>query len=466
MRIVHDFLTTWQSLLGLTLLALFLGAGIAAPSLAPDLYQTSSPTLQRLPLPPSPEAPLGTLPGPVDVAHELVWGILPALRLGLVAALTTATVGTIIGAASAYHGGLVNRLVLRIADAFLAFPLIAALVLFKTAMRPAGLLGTLTQLQQSLVGIGFDPLVATLILFSWMPYARIVNANVSRLKAVDYIQAARALGASGPRIIIRHLLPAALAPVFVLAARDVGGMVLLSATFTFIGVGGGSAWGSLLAQGRDWIIGPGGNPLIHWWTFLPATVALILFGVAWSLIGDGLSDAIALQGSSHPQRLTWIGIARRGLHRPGGVFAAAAAAGVVLGMAMGWLLPRPSGLLPAQLPKESRLEYLRMTIQSFSKTLDVDLAMRRVVALGRFADSTLREINLRMTDIPVHSVRSFTQMVNTMRAYYTDNPAGPEHGWPAGAVLFWIIVGALGASGLTAIARRLIGQSRANHPER
>lgn len=99
------------------------------------------------------------------------------------------------------------------------------------------------------------------------------------------------MGAGWFRLIFKHLVPNSLAPILVLTARDVGGMVLLQATFSFIGMGGSSMWGMLLALGRDWIISPGGI-LTNWWAFLPATIALVLFGIAWNLLGDGLNDAL------------------------------------------------------------------------------------------------------------------------------------------------------------------------------
>ncbi len=139
---------------------------------------------------------------------------------------------------------------------------------------------------------GLDAVMIAFILFSWMPHARIMNTMVMRIKQTEYVQAAQALGAGHATIIFRHLIPNAIAPVLVLAARDVGGMVLLQATFTFIGLGGNSLWGTLLVRGRDWVIGPGGNILTFWWVFLPATLALVLFGIGWNLIGDGLNEVL------------------------------------------------------------------------------------------------------------------------------------------------------------------------------
>ncbi|NJN55703.1 MAG: ABC transporter permease subunit [Anaerolineae bacterium] len=127
----------------------------------------------------------------------------------------------------------------------------------------------------------------TLILFSWMPYARMTNATVSQLRQTEYIQAAIALGASGPRLLRRHLLPNALSPVIVLMARDVGGMVVLAATFVFIGFGGDIAWAIMLVASRDFVIGLGGNPFVYWWAFVPIALALTLFALGWNLLGDG-----------------------------------------------------------------------------------------------------------------------------------------------------------------------------------
>jgi peptide/nickel transport system permease protein len=123
-----------------------------------------------------------------------------------------------------------------------------------------------------------------------MAYARLTNSRVLGLKHTEFIEAARAMGASGGRIILRHLIPNSVSPAIVLAARDIGGMVLMQATLTFIGIGGGSEWGEILATGRRWIIAPGGNPLTYWWVFVPVTLALVIFGIGWNLLGDGLND--------------------------------------------------------------------------------------------------------------------------------------------------------------------------------
>jgi hypothetical protein len=91
-------------------------------------------------------------------------------------------------------------------------------------------------------------------------------------------------------VIRRHLVPNSISPAVVLAARDVGSAVILQATIVMLGLGGNSPWGSLLAIGRKWIVS---GVLNYWWVYVPITAAIVLFGVTWNLVGDGLSEALA-----------------------------------------------------------------------------------------------------------------------------------------------------------------------------
>lgn len=307
MRTFRSFLAHRQNLLGLAIVMLFIIVAAAAPTISPsDTPGEPSPVkivgkrVDMNPHPPDERAPLGTLPGQVDVFHSLIWGSRSALLFGLTVTLVTAVFGILIGAASGYFGGWANEVIMRITDAMLAFPLIAGVVLIRQVQMVAS--RTLTfqafwQVSFSWFEDSFlpalssvDPLLLAFILFSWMPYARLMNTVVQQVKGVEFITAARALGAGHTGIIVRHLIPNTITPAVVLAARDVGGIVLLQATFTFIGMGGDSVWGNLLVSGRDWVIGPGGNLLTYWWTYLPATLGLVLFGIGWNLLGDGLND--------------------------------------------------------------------------------------------------------------------------------------------------------------------------------
>ena len=238
--------------------------------------------------------------GKLDVFYTLVWGSRSALRFGLSAACFTAIIGILVGAISGYVGGWVKGLLMRTTDAFLAFPIIAGVVFF---LQLLNLSEAFSNTQGVTMGGGpppvnpiialfelIDPVLLALILFSWMPYARMTYAQVLNIRQAEFVQAARALGAGSGRIIFRHLIPNSIAPAIVMAASQVGGMVLLQATLTFIGIPAGSEWGEILAIGRRWIIGPLNNPLGYWWVFIPITSALVLFGIGWNLLGDGLND--------------------------------------------------------------------------------------------------------------------------------------------------------------------------------
>ena len=306
------FLRHWQNLLGLGLVIIFSAVAISASYLAP-LHQGESYQSFRLvkslkgglPFSPRPEAPLGTVATGVggrqlDVLYTVVWGTRSALTFGLSAVFFTAIIGILIGAVSAFAGGWVKGLMMRITDAFLAFPIIAGVVFFlqlqnltlsysSSAGIPTNGATASPNLLIALFGT-IDPVLLALILFSWMPYARLTYAQVLNIHQAEFVQAAQALGASSSRIIFRHLIPNSIAPAIVMAASQVGGMVLLQATLTFIGLPAGSEWGEMLALGRRWIIGPLNSPLGYWWVFLPITSALVLFGISWNLLGDGLND--------------------------------------------------------------------------------------------------------------------------------------------------------------------------------
>lgn len=318
MRPVQRFFARWQNWLGLALVLVFVFAAIAAPLLSPEdpkkpgaMKVIGRPTVLQ-PQPPSQAAPLGTLSNQVSVYHAVVWGSRSALSFGLTVTLISAFIGAIIGLSSAYFGGFLNAFLMRITDAFLSFPVIAGIVmvqqLISTALYNGGIriffqgIGLVTPSGGFIYDpnefpammtflLNLDPTLIALLLLSWMPYARIMNTMVLRLKQTEYVQAARVAGARHGRIIIKHLLPNAITPLIVLAARDVAGMVVLQATFVFIGFGKGSPWATILVNGRDWIYSQGGI-LTYWWVFLPATLALVAFGIGWNLLGDGLNDAL------------------------------------------------------------------------------------------------------------------------------------------------------------------------------
>jgi len=315
MRGRREFFAHWENKLGLLLVFVFLVGAVFAPLISPQdeknpgAFKQVGRQTDLYPHPPSRDAILGTLPSQYDVFHTLVWGMRSAMGFGLLVAVGSFMLGVFFGSVAGYAGGFVNSLMMRIADAFLTFPIVAGVVFLQQLIGMSinamggtfyfniGTLGKILYFAEEPTAFmtlltKVDPVMIILILFSWVPYARLVNSIVLTLKQTDYVQAARALGGSSLWVVRRHLIPNSIGPALVLGARDVGSAVILQATFTFIGLGGSSPWGILLSMGRKFVLGTGGSLLTHWWVYLPVTLAVILFGVAWNLVGDGLNDVL------------------------------------------------------------------------------------------------------------------------------------------------------------------------------
>jgi peptide/nickel transport system permease protein len=293
----------WQSIAALLAVLLIVLVAALAPVLAPAQDAGGSPYYKIVcdqrrcqPQPPSADSPLGTIKE-FDVLHTLIWGMRQALIFGVVTSGLTALIGISLGAIAGFTGGWLDQLIMRFCDGFLAFPIIAAVAMFSQViayLTPESYGLSMAAFQaipeepnflQSLI-LNSDPVLVALILFSWMPYTRIIHAQVLQIKKKEYVDAARTLGIRKGRILFRHILPNAISPAIVMLTRDIGRMVVLQASLTYIGVSNSSAWATLLTTGKDWIIGPGGDLMTRWWIYLPITLAIVLFGVSWNLLGD------------------------------------------------------------------------------------------------------------------------------------------------------------------------------------
>ena len=313
MAVLKRFFSRWQNWLGLFIVTTFVLMAIFAPLLSPkdpdgrpDLNQSRL----RIPQPPGPGAPLGTLPDQSSIFDALIWGTRDALKFGVGVTAIIFFIGTLVGTIAAFLGGRANALLMGTTDAFLAFPVIAGVVFF--AQLNNALLANLLQGTEhagfpldSIQALGIREIITPLMtpfmrlnpaalafaMLLWVPYARVMNASVMRLKRVEYVLAAKVSGVKNFRVMLRHLIPNAIAPVLVMAAMDVGALVVLQTTFSYIGLGNSTPWAMALLMGRDWIFSPKGI-IEYWWVFLPITVALILFGIGWNLLGDGLIEAM------------------------------------------------------------------------------------------------------------------------------------------------------------------------------
>jgi peptide/nickel transport system permease protein len=255
--------------IGAALLAVFLLAAIFGPLVAP-----ASPTrgdLDARLLGPSAEHWLGTDENGVDLLSELLHGARLALFISVVVVLICAAVGVTLGTIAGYFGGAVDEVIMRVVDILLACPgLLINLAIVAVIQRP---------------GVGI--VVFALSLTGWVAYARVARAQVLSLRERDYVAAARAVGAGPARIMSRHIVPNLLSPLIVQMTFGFGGVILIEASLSFLGVGPqlNYSWGALLDQGRGQI----------WNTQRIAMVpglAIATVVIACNLLGDGLRDRL------------------------------------------------------------------------------------------------------------------------------------------------------------------------------
>ena len=294
---------------GFFLILIFLGIAIAAPIIAPPAgdfpeipFVIPRDGYKDIPLPPNPDHPLGTLPEQYDVFYGLIWGTRMAFLVGLSITLGRTLIGVILGLISGYYKGILGDLIMRVTDAFMSMPTIAAAALMFALFAesvPLILPGGRTPdpTDSFLIESRNEQIIIlSLILFGWMQYARLIHANVISEREKEYIQATRSVGLSHRRIMFKHILPNVIKGLYVLIASDIGGMVAIVSLFYFIGLIGNSPygliadWGQIPSVSRDWILGTPSQPFLYWYTYLPAISAIALFTIGWSMIGDGLRD--------------------------------------------------------------------------------------------------------------------------------------------------------------------------------
>jgi len=266
--------------LGLALLALPVALAVAAPWLGTALgHDAFAPDLFNRFAPPSPAHPLGTDELGRDILLRLAHGARVSLAVGLATALAAAALGTLVGLLAAWRGGAADAALMRLADALLALPALPLLVLL------AGLDPAVLGLPRGEAASDILRIVAILVLFGWVGVARLARAAAISALALDYVRAARALGASEARVLARHVLPALASPVAVATALAVAGAILAESTLSFLGLGiqpPAPSWGNMLANAQDLVFSA---PLVAVWPGL-----MIVCAVAGAtLLADGLS---------------------------------------------------------------------------------------------------------------------------------------------------------------------------------
>jgi peptide/nickel transport system permease protein len=206
-----------------------------------------------------------------DIFSRLLYGGRLSLLLASSAVALAAGAGIVIGLMAGWVGGRFDDLVMRVADVQLAFPVIMLAIAIV-----------------AVVGTSPVALVGVLALSGWVLYARTIRANVLTIRQLDYVEAARTLGASDWRLVARHILPNTLAPILVIGSSQFATMVLLESGLSFLGMGiqpPQPSWGVMLAEGRDYLSNA-------WWLATMPGVAISLVVLGANLLGDGLRDLL------------------------------------------------------------------------------------------------------------------------------------------------------------------------------
>ena len=255
----------------LSLLLMALLAPIITEPNMPDPYQMPRDWKAARSAPLTPGHVLGTTNRGGDVFYGVVWGARTSLKLSLIVVCLTVVVGVTIGSIAGIVGGKVDEILMRIVDVFLSIPeLIFALAI------------------AAILGPSFTNIILALVVVFWVKYARIMRAQVIRIKQRDYVDAARVMGDSKMQIYLKDILPNSFSPVMVQATLDMGNIVLVGATLSFIGLSeaGIAEWGVLVSEGQA------GISAGRWWASTFPGLMVFLWALAFNLVGDGLRDVL------------------------------------------------------------------------------------------------------------------------------------------------------------------------------
>lgn len=274
-NLLKTLLSNPTTFIGFLIIFLLLAMAIFAPFLAPpnvpDPYQMPRDWgATRMP-PGTPGFPLGTTNQGGDVLYGVIWGSRTSLQLSVIVVSVTVVIGIAIGSIAGLVGGWIDETLMRIVDVFLSIPeLIFALAV------------------AAILGPSFTNIILSLCIVFWVKYARIMRAQIILIRQADYVQAARVIGDTKLSIFFKDMLPNASTPIAVQATLDMGNIVLVGATLSFIGLAesGIAEWGVLVSEGQAGIASG------RWWASTFPGLMIFLWALAFNLVGDGLRDAL------------------------------------------------------------------------------------------------------------------------------------------------------------------------------
>ena len=258
----------------LGVIGLFVSAALLASTFAP--YDPSAQffdglTLEGSPLPPSARFWFGTDTNGRDQFSRLLYGAQTSLLIGIVANGIAVVIGAGLGLVAGYVRGLVGAVIMRFTDLMMAFPPLLLAIALAAILKP-----------------GLNIVILVIALVNWVQIARVIYAETVALSELEYIEAARAMGAGTGRILLRHLLPHLVPTVIVYATLGIATTVLLESTLSFLGRGvqpPTPAWGMMIFESQSYFLNA------PWLVFIPGAAILIL-ALSFNLVGDGLRDAL------------------------------------------------------------------------------------------------------------------------------------------------------------------------------
>ena len=257
------------AMVGLYIILGLMVIAILAPWIAPyDPYEVNYDEYLK---PPSLRHPLGTDEFGRDILSRIIFGARVSLQVGIIAEGIATAIGVLLGSISGYYGGWVDHLIVELTNIIFAFPFLLFVIAIVVSLGPS-----LTNL---FIAVGIT---------GWAGTARLIRGQILSLKESEYVEAARALGASNTRIIFKHIVPNCIAPIIISATLGMGGAIMTEASLSFLGLGAQPpipSWGSMIDYAKDFL------RTNLWYSFFPGLAIMItVFG--FNLLGDGLRDAL------------------------------------------------------------------------------------------------------------------------------------------------------------------------------
>lgn len=259
------------AMVGLGIVTLLIVLAIIGPYVTP--YDAFEQNLANTLQPPSAEHWFGTDVLGRDLFSGIIYGTRLAIIVGLATVAFSLVIGITVGALAGFRGGAWDSVIGRVIDVFLAFPpLVGAIIIVRA------------------VGGGVTPVIIALVALGWMVTARLTRGQVLALREAEYVEAARSIGAGPRRLVMRHILPNAIAPVLVYAFTSIGVVVVAMASLSYLGIGvppDVPEWGRLISQATPFLRVPGKT---HLWLAPALAIAITTLGFAF--VADGLRDSL------------------------------------------------------------------------------------------------------------------------------------------------------------------------------